>query len=158
ADIWVVSRETASIDYLREMHERQLMRVRSVAGIRWAEPLIAVKVVSEQPGGGYYNVHLLGIDRSSKIGKPPQVLQGDLAQLDLPDTVFLEVSGRKNLPTIGIGDVIYFSGRRARIVGTCRARTGIEGRPVFFTSIENVRRFIPAVEHRLSIILVKVKP
>ena len=156
ADLWVVSRETSSIDYLREMHDRQLMRVRSVAGIEWAEPMIAVKVVSEQPGGGYCNVHLIGLERSSKIGKPPQIIEGDFAHLDLPDTVFLEVSGRKNLPGIGIGDVIYFSGRRARVVGTCRARTGIEGRPIFYTSLENVRRFIPAVERRLSIILVKV--
>ena len=158
ADLWVVSRETSSIDYLREMHDRQLMRVRSVAGIEWAEPMIAVKVVSEQPGGGYCNVHLIGLERSSKIGKPPQLIEGDFAHLDLPDTVFLEVSGRKNLPGVGIGDVIYFSGRRARVVGTCRARTGIEGRPIFYTSLENVRRFIPAVERRLSIILVKVKP
>ena len=86
------------------------------------------------------------------------MLEGDLAHLDLPDTVFLEVSARKNLPGVGIGDVIHFAGRRARIVGTCRARTGIEGRPVFFTSIENARRFVPAMEHRLSIILAAVKP
>jgi putative ABC transport system permease protein len=29
ADLWVVSRDTLSIDYLRNMHDRQLMRVRS---------------------------------------------------------------------------------------------------------------------------------
>jgi putative ABC transport system permease protein len=157
ADLWVVSRETSSIDYLREMHDRQLMRVRSIAGIQWAEPMIAVKVVCERPDGGYSNVHLLGIDRSSRIGKPPQVVEGDLAHLGLPDTIFLEVSARNNLPGVGIGDVVYFSGRRARVVGTCRARTGIEGRPVLYTSLENARRFIPAVERRLSVILVKVK-
>src|SRR5262249_4480122 len=84
ADLGVVSRETSSIDYLREMHDRQLMRVRSVAGIQWAEPMIAVKVVSEQPGGGYCNVHLIGLERSSKIGRPPQIIEGDFADLDLP--------------------------------------------------------------------------
>jgi putative ABC transport system permease protein len=157
ADLWVVARETFSVDYLHEMHDRQLMRVRSVPGVEWAEPMIALKVFADLPGGGYYNVYILGIDRSSRIGKPPEVLRGDLANLDLPDTVFLEVSGRNNLPGIGIGDVVHLGGRRARVIGTCRARTGLEGRLVFYTSLENARRFFPQVENRLSLILVKVK-
>ena len=32
ADWWVVSRDTLTIDYLRDMHDRQLIRVRSVPG------------------------------------------------------------------------------------------------------------------------------
>jgi putative ABC transport system permease protein len=158
ADLWVVSRETLTIDYLREMNDRHLDRVRSVAGVQWAEPLIAVKLYGEMPGGEYFNALMIGIDRSSRIGKPPEVIEGDLAQLDLPDTVFLELTGKKDLPGIRMGGGVHFSGRRARIVGTCRARTGIEGRSVFYTSIENARRLFPVVEHRLSAVLVKVKP
>jgi putative ABC transport system permease protein len=83
------------------------------------------------------------------------VLSGDLANLHLPDTVFLEVSERKNLRGIGIGNVIHLGGRNARVIGTCRARNGLEGRVVLYTSLENARRFFPHLENRVSLILVK---
>ncbi len=157
ADLWVVSRDTLSIDFLRDMHDRQLMLVRSVPGVEWAEPLISFKGIANLPGGDYFNTHLIGIDRSSRIGKPPEVESGDLANLDLPDTVFLEVSDRKSLPGLGIGDVVHLGGRRVRVIGTCRARSGLEGRALFYTSIENLRRFVPHLERSLSMILVKTR-
>jgi putative ABC transport system permease protein len=157
-DLWVVSRETVSIDFLRNMHERELMGVRSVAGVEWAEPLLVFKGVFNMPDGAFYNMNLIGIDRSSRIGKPPTVLSGDLANLDLPDTVFMEVSGRKSLPGFGIGDVVSIGRRRARVIGTCRARAGLDGRTTFYTSVENLRRFAPAFERSVSVILVKVRP
>ena len=155
ADLWVVSRDTYSVDYIRDVHERQLMRVRSVPGVEWAEPLMMIKGVAELPGGAYCNTQIIGFDRSSRIGKPPEVLSGNLANLDLPDTVFLEVSGRRMVSGIGVGGVIHFGGRRARIIGTCRARTGLEGRAVLYTSLENARRFAPGLSHRFSMIPVK---
>ncbi len=103
-------------------------------------------------------MQIFAIDRSSRIGKPPEVLDGDLANLDLPDTVFLEVSGSKNVPEIGVGDVVHLGGRRVRIIGRCRARSGIEWRASFYTSLENARRIAPAFEHHLSMLLVKTKP
>ncbi len=127
ADLWVVSRDTNSIDFLRDMHARQLMRVRSVSGVEWAEPMITYKTFVNLPDGEYFNMHLIGIDRSSRIGKPPEVLSGDLASLDLPDTVFLDVSDGKSLPPLLIGAFVHIGGRRARVVGTCRARGGLEG-------------------------------
>jgi putative ABC transport system permease protein len=157
ADLWVVSRQTLSIDYLREMNDRQLMRVRSVPGVEWAEPLITFRCIANRLDGSYFNVAIIGIDRSSRIGKPPTVLTGDLANLDLPDTVFLEVSDRKSLPGFGVGDVVLIGGRRARVIGTCRARTGLEGRALFYTSLENLRRFAPPLERSLSVILVKTR-
>jgi hypothetical protein len=79
---------------------------------------------------------------SSRIGRPPTVLEGDLANLDSPDTVFLEVSDGKSLPGFGVGDVVLIGGRRARFIGTCRVRTGLDGRALFYTSIENLRRVL----------------
>jgi putative ABC transport system permease protein len=156
-DIWVVSRDTISVDYLREMHSRQLARVRAVPGVQWAEPLISLAAIGELPNGGYYKMDIIGLSRSSKIGKPPVILEGQLANLELPDTVFMEVSGRRHLPETRIGNFIHFQGRRARVVGTCRAKTGLTGNPVFYTSLDNSRRFFPQVENRLSMIMVKLE-
>ena len=158
ADLWVVSRDTISIDFLRDMHVRELMRVRSVPGVEWAEPLLSYKAAANLPSGEYFNMHLIGIDRSSRIGRPPEVLSGDLASLDLPDTVFVDVSDGRRVPRLGIGNVVHIGGRRIRIVGTCRARGGLEGRVVLFTSVENLRRFIPPVAQSVSMILIKTRP
>jgi putative ABC transport system permease protein len=157
ADVWVVSRDTISVDYLREMHSRQLARVRSIPGVQWAEPLISLAAIGELPDGGYYKMDIIGLSRSSKIGKPPVILEGELADLELPDTVFMEIAGRRHLPDTGIGKFIHFQGRRARVVGTCRAKNGLTGNPVFYTSLDNARRFFPQLENRLSMIMVKLK-
>ena len=156
ADVWVVSRDAISSEYLREMHSRQLARVRSVRGVRWAEPLILVSTMGELPDGSYSKMVVVGFSRSSKVGRPPDVLSGDLADLELPDTAFMEISARRHLPDMKIGGNVHFQGRRARIVGICRARGNLEGMPIFYMSLENVREFFPLAENRLSAILVKL--
>jgi putative ABC transport system permease protein len=102
-------------------------------------------------------MNIIGIDRFSRIGRSPTVLSGDMANLALPDTVFLEVSDRKSLPGFGVGDVVLIGGRRARVIGTCRARTGLDGRALFYTSLENLTRFAPPLERCVSAILVKAR-
>ena len=43
ADLRVLAGDTLSIDYLRDMHDRQLIWVRSMLGVEWAEPLITFR-------------------------------------------------------------------------------------------------------------------
>ena len=157
ADIWVAAAQTEHVDIVRGINEREVARVRSVPGVAWAEPYISVPVAVELPTGGFQQAQVEGIDRVSMVGRPPEMLDGDINDLLLPDAIVLETTGRKFLAMVTTGAEIRLNERRARVIGICRARPGILSRPQVFTTIENARRFAPTLEGRITNILVKLK-
>ena len=70
ADIWVASEQTVYVDMVRGMNEQELLRVRSVPGVKWAEPIFCNTALVELPQGGFYGVQLMGLERSTLIGRP----------------------------------------------------------------------------------------
>ena len=158
ADIWVASNEPHQIEMFRGLSEQELERVRSVPGVAWAQPLLSINQASaDLPNGRFYRVHLIGIDRATLVGQPPEMLEGNLSDLRLPDTVLLETSNRQRLPGIGVGAVLRLNDRRARVIGICRARQSLELADLVrqLCHCQKVRAGEP---RPLSYIMVKVKP
>jgi putative ABC transport system permease protein len=157
AAIWVASEQTAYVEMVRGMNDQELLRVRSVPGVKWAEPMFCNDALAELSSGDFYGVQLIGVERSTLIGRPLEMLDGRLADLRRPDGVFLEVSGLKNLPGVKVGDTLRLNHQRARVVGICRARTGLLSKPLVYTTYENSRRYVRSGRQRISFILVGVQ-
>jgi putative ABC transport system permease protein len=99
----------------------------------------------------------VGISRSTLAGGPPEMIEGRIEDLWIPDAIVVE---RKSLERLGgakVGDVLKINDRRAVIVGVCKARLGFEGNAVIYTTFDNATRFTPVGRERISYILVKVK-
>ncbi|HLN28115.1 MAG TPA: ABC transporter permease [Gemmataceae bacterium] len=159
ADIWVASNEPHQIEMFRGLSEQELERVRSVPGVAWAQPLLSINQASaDLPNGRFYRVHLIGIDRATLVGQPPEMLEGNLSDLRLPDTVLLETSNRQRLPGIGVGAVLRLNDRRARVIGICRARGNLLSLPTLYASYATAKKYVPESRRPLSYIMVKVKP
>jgi putative ABC transport system permease protein len=158
ADIWVASERTESIEITRTLTEKDLYRVRSTPGVAWAEPLLSYSAYVDLPDGRFDSVQLIGLDRATLIGQPPEMIEGSLADLRQPDAVFLESSGRKKLSGLRVGDVLRLNDHRARIAGICRARPGLLSKPLLYTTAENAMRFVPLGRRPISYILVKAQP
>jgi putative ABC transport system permease protein len=158
ADLWVASQDPPQIDMFRGLGEQELQRVRSVPGVAWAQPLISTnQAIAEMPNGSFYRVQLIGIDRSTLTGRPPEMLAGNLTDLRLPDSVFLETANRDRLPDVSPGTVLRINDRRARVIGICRARGNLLSLPILYASYANAKRILPENRRPLSYILVKVK-
>src|SRR5690606_8198564 len=134
------------------------LRVRSVPGVAWAEPFFTARAPVELPDGNYKSIQLIGIDRNTLVGQPPQVTAGRIEDLRIPNAVIIEETSRDKLNNVQIGDVLRLNDRRAVVVGFARARLGFESNALIYTTYENALTFVPTSRDRLSFILVGVKP
>jgi putative ABC transport system permease protein len=157
ADLWIGDAKTRYIGEIRPLSDSDIMRVRSVPGIQWAEPFFASRAVADLPDR-FQSVQIIGIDRSTLIGQPPEMTVGSLNDLRIPDAVIVEEAARPKLDNIQIGGTLRLNDQRAVVVGFCRAKAGFESNALIYTAYENAIRFVPLGRNQMSFILAKVKP
>lgn len=155
ADLWVTDSATHYISEFRALGEKEIQLVRSVPGVEWAQPLFTGRGLVELADGRIHYAQILGIDRSTLIGQPPEMVEGRLEDLRIPDAVIIDTNGRDKLGGLEIGDELKLNERRAVVVGFCRAWGGFDGNVLVYTSIEQAWTFVPTGRRRVSYILVK---
>ncbi len=157
-DLWVGDPWVRWISETRNLSESDLNRVRSVPGVEWAEPFFNARATCDMPSGNIRFVNIVGVDRATMIGRPPEVTRGRLEDLRIPDAVLVEESGRSKLENIDVGEVLKLNDKRAVVVGFCRAKPGFDSPALVYTTFENAVRFVPLGRNAISFILVKMKP
>src|SRR5215470_627876 len=65
ADIWVMDPATQYVDEIYALKDTSVERVRSVPGVRWAEPLFKGRAMAKAPDGVFRAVVLMGLDDAS---------------------------------------------------------------------------------------------
>jgi putative ABC transport system permease protein len=157
-DLWVCDSRVQTVLEIRNMSDRDYDRVRAVPGVAWAEPFFSSRATVELTDGSYKTAQLLGIDRSTLVGQPPEVTVGRLADLRAPDAIFVDESSRRRLAFPEVGDTLKLNDRRAVVVGFCRAKLGFDSNAMIYTTMDNARRFTPLGRDQIPFILVKVQP
>ena len=157
-DLWVGDPFVRWISETRSLSAAELNRVRSVPGVEWAEPFFNARATCDLPTGNIRFVNIVGIDRTTMVGQPPEITAGRLDDLRIPDAVLVEESGRSKLDNVNIGDVLKLNDQRAVVVGFCRAKPGFDSPALIYTTFENALAFVPLGRNAISYILVKVKP
>jgi putative ABC transport system permease protein len=156
-DLWVLDPYTKWSAEYRPLEDRALDRVRSVPGVRWAEPFFNSFGNIEMADGSFQRCQLIGLPRSSLIGRPPEMVEGSLDDLRSPEAVIIEESARAKLNNPKIGDTLKLNDRRAVIVGFCRAKKGFESNAVLYTTFDNAVQYTPTGRERISYVLVKAQ-
>ncbi|MEX2219158.1 MAG: ABC transporter permease [Phycisphaerales bacterium] len=157
ADLWVTDPHVKWVSETRNLSDADLNRVRSVPGVAWAEPFFNIRAVAELPGGNFRSVNIVGISRSTMVGRPPEMLEGRLEDLRIADAVIVEDSARGKLEDPQIGTVLKLNDRRAVVVGFARAKAGFDSPAIVFTTYPNAVNFVPLGRNKLSYVLVGVK-
>ncbi|MDX2118463.1 MAG: ABC transporter permease [Planctomycetota bacterium] len=156
-DLWVTDPSTRFIVEYRALADRKLDRVRSVPGVAWAEPLFTNLGIVELNNGRFQRVQIIGLPRSSLIGRPPEMTKGHIDDLRAPDAVVVEESSREKLDGVQVGEVLKLNDARAIVVGYCRAKKGFDSNAVIYTTYDNALKFTPTGSKAISYILVKVQ-
>ena len=165
-DLWVCDSRIQTVLEIRNMSDRDYDRVRTAPGVAWAEPFFSSRAVVELSDGAYKTAQLIGLDRSTLIGQPPEMIEGRLDDLRAPDAILVDDSSRKRLAKElpggelafpKIGDTLRLNDRRAVIVGFCRAKLGFDSNAMLYTTMDNARRFTPLGREQIPFILVKVQ-
>lgn len=156
-DLWVTDPDTPWIAEYRSLEDRKLARVRSVPGVEWAEPFFSNYAVCELANGSFKKLQMIGLARSTLVGRPPEMVEGRIEDLWIPDAIVVERSSMAMLGGARVGDVLKINDRRAVIVGVCKARKGFESNAIIYTTFDRAVDYAPVGRQKISYILVKVK-
>jgi putative ABC transport system permease protein len=158
ADLWVADRDLFFVGAVRQMDRDVLDRVRSARGVRWAEPLFVSRAIVDLPDGSFRDVQIIGVDRTTMVGRPPEIVEGELTDLRIPDAVMIQESARTLLGDPEIGEQIILNDRRALVVGFCRLQPGLQSDAVIYATFQNALQFVPLGRNKLSYVLVGTDP
>ena len=108
--------------------------------------------------GSFKTVQLLGIDAATLAGGPVRMIEGNLEDLRLPNTVVIDelavtrLSENEHRP-IRVGDRFEINDIEARVVGICRAMRSFTGGPYIWTTYERALQYTPASRKMLSAVI-----
>jgi putative ABC transport system permease protein len=158
APIFVVEERVEQINEINPLRDTDVSRVRSVSVVRWAMPLYSGIQRVRLQSGSFKTVQLLGIDSASLAGGPVRMIEGNLEDLRLPNTVVIDelavtrLSENKAHP-IKVGDRFEINDIEARVVGICHAMRSFTGGPYLWTTYERALQYTPASRKMLSAVI-----
>jgi putative ABC transport system permease protein len=158
ADIWVGHRLMHNVDFPADVPRRLCDRIRTVPGVRNAEPYLIGFADMALPSGGFEGVVVVGVDPNSTVGGAWNLVEGPPDGIFQPDGVILDRSESTKLEYPVLGDVRELSGRRARIVGFSQGIMGFLVAPYVFTTYERAAAYLRKDTQTSSYFLVRLEP
>jgi putative ABC transport system permease protein len=167
-DAWVMESNVQFIDDVKPMADTELFRVRGVEGVQWAMPLYRGLLKARLDNGNYQTCIVTGLDDTTLIGGPPEMVTGRLADLRRADAIIVDEVGAKGMLArtgpngtkipVKVGDALELNDHRAIVVGICRVSRTFNSQPVVYTTYSRATTFAPRERKLLSFILVKAQP
>ncbi len=161
APIWVVETKVQQVNETNPMRDTDVGLVRSVDGVAWAMPLYSGIQRVRQPDGSFKIIQLIGIDSATLAGAPAQMMEGNLEDLRLPNTVIIDELATKRLSKnpkdpnakVKVGDIFEINDIEARVVGICKAMKSFTGGPYVWTTYERALQYSPPSRKMLSAVI-----
>lgn len=158
APIYVVESEVDQVNETNPLRDTDVARVRSVSAIRWAMPLYSGIQRVRLDDGSFKTIQLIGVDAASLAGAPGAMIEGNLEDLRLPNTVVIdelatERLARNKAHPVKIGDRFEINDIEARVVGICKAMRSFTGGPYVWTTYERALQYSPPSRKMLSAVI-----
>ncbi len=161
ADIWVMDPAGRTPDVTLPMPSTDLQRVRGVAGVAWAVPMIRSGANVRTPEGDLEPVTVIGLDDSTLVGLPRVTLLGDRSALFEPDAVFIDGVGARKMfasNAAALNVRLELNDQRAVIRGIVDATPTFTSGVILYTRYSNALNFVPGTRNRLSFVLARAAP
>jgi putative ABC transport system permease protein len=132
-----------------------------VPGVAWAVRLYKGQARMKLIEGRYQQALVLGLDDTSFVGAPREILLGSVADLRRPDAVIMDEAGYKYLwpgQPFELGRTFELNDHRAVLVGICKASRTFQTFPVLYTRYQQALNFSAQERRVLPFILVKATP
>ncbi|MBM4126277.1 MAG: FtsX-like permease family protein [Nitrospira sp.] len=158
--IWVTDPGIAQVDEVKPIASTAVDRVRSVDGVEWAVPLYKGLLRARLASGDYHQITLTGLESSTLIGRPAEVLEGRFEDILQPDAVVLDQWAVERMGGPGIvtvGTIFELNDKLARVVAIAKTQKSFTNIPVVYTTYERALRYVPRERRALSYVLAKAK-
>lgn len=161
APIFVVEERVEQVNETNPMRDTDVARVRSVSAVRWAMPLYSGIQRVRLDDGSFKTIQLIGIDAASLAGAPGKMIEGNLEDLRLPNTVVIDELATERLSSdpkdaakrVKIGDRFEINDVEARVVGICKAMRSFTGGPYIWTTYERALQYTPQSRKMLAAVI-----
>ena len=156
AEIWVGHRNMHNVDFPRDIPIRWIERVRSIPGVRNAEPYTIGLGIMTLPSGAFEEAVVVGVDRVSLLGNVWNMSQGDANDIRQTDGIIVDEYEDEKLEHPQIGELREINGYRARIVAKSKGIVGFLVAPYVFTTRERAARYTGKSLNHCSYYLVQL--
>ena len=157
--IWVMDTNVEQVNEVRPLVDTDLSRVRSVPGVSWAVPFYFSVQQARLYDGRFKSIQLFGVDSTTLIGVPREMIAGNLDDLRQADAVIIDEVGVYKLSggrkPLAVGDSFEINDHEARVVGICVSARSFSGNPYVYTTYERALEMVPPTRSNLSFILVE---
>lgn len=156
AELWVMDNKVRYIDEAPYLPSSDLQRVRGVPGVEWAVRFHKSNMSARLADGNFRNVIVMGFDDATLVGVPRRMVFGDVANLSVPNSVFIDKSGFEYMwpgEPLSIGREFHINDRRVVLAGICKASAPFTTMPVIYTRFSEVERFLPSNRNLMNYIL-----
>jgi putative ABC transport system permease protein len=159
AKIWIMDpAATNTVFGSIPMPDYVLDAVRSIDGVKYAEPLYVGSALLKLQNGTYQSATVIGLDDTSLLGRP-ELLQGNIDDI-FAENGFIAVKDEE-FPKLGnpkIGTAFELNDNRGVIIGIAKVPTGaLYGTPTLYTTYYRAIQYIPSTRFTISYILVEPK-
>lgn len=159
ADVWVMDSVSRTTDVNYAMPSTALDQVRAVPGVEWAVPHLRSVASVRTREGDLEQVAIIGVDDSTLIGMPRNLLSGTKSMLSEPDAVIIDDGGTINMFGAGVdpvGERLELNDQRAVIRGIADTIPAFTSTAVLYTKYSRALNFVPGTRNRMSFVLVGV--
>jgi len=158
ADIWVGHKKMHNVDFPRDIPQRWVYRIRTVPGVKRAEPYLIGFSDMTLPSGGFEGVVVVGVDRASLLGNAWNLTQGSPDAIFQSDGIIIDDCEGEKLEFPKVGDRREIGGRRANIVAMSHGIMGFLVAPYVFTTYERAASYLHKNPDVCSYFLVQLEP
>ncbi|MBI3405386.1 MAG: FtsX-like permease family protein [Acidobacteria bacterium] len=158
ADLWIGSKNIPYLEQGVAFSERRVYTVLATPGVAKAEKFIARWSQWKRPDGRQEGALIIGFQPYGTMGRPWNVVSGNVEDLQTSDTVMVDELYLKKLGVAKIGDMAEINGHRARVAGFTRGIRSFTTSPYIFTEFKNAQNYARFNEDQTNFILVKAEP
>jgi putative ABC transport system permease protein len=158
AEIWVMDPRVQFVDGARGLPDTTLQRVRGVPGVAWAAPHLRGATTIATSAGNQTAAGLVGVDDSTLIGLPRQVVAGNREALNAPGAVMLDQYGWtflfKDRP-FQPGLELELNDVRATVVGLVDTNSNFSQQVTVYARYSTALNYAPGGRNRLSYVIAR---
>ena len=159
AEVWVMDPATKYFDETKPLKDTDLTRVRGVPGVLWAVRMFKGMPVARTRDGKFGQCIVLGLDDSTLVGVPRQMVLGSWERLREPESVVIDQGGYSLLfpgKPLELGGTLEMNDHVVRIVVISDASPGFVSFPIIHTRYTEAVKF--QGQERLQMSFVVARP
>lgn len=159
ADIWITSKNCRNFDFALPVSSKKMYLTKSIEGVDKVEKLVLEFTITKAPNGATESIELVGFNPDTGIGGPWGLKEGSFRDVKYGRTAIVDLSSRKKLGPMKIGDKREIFGKSVKIVGFTNGIKAFTTAPYFFVSIRTAQELsLFGRGDNATFILVKIKP